>query len=107
MEKVYRKPAVKSSSMYVFNLVNNPEQPTHVWDFRKYVIFKRDHEKDNLTFSFAPGHFLWTKFLKAKSPGTSYQSLWVEGLTYKNSFFGLTLWIWKLEREGKKRENIE
>ena len=67
MEKVYRKPAVKTSSMYLFNLVNSPKQPTHVWDFWKQVIFKRDHEKGDLIFSFAPSHFLWTKFtLSAK-----------------------------------------
>ena len=33
MEKVYQKPAVKTSSMHLFNLVNSPKQPTHVWDF--------------------------------------------------------------------------
>ena len=33
LEKVCRKPAVKTSSMRLFNLVNSPKQPTHVWDF--------------------------------------------------------------------------
>ena len=35
-------------------------------------------------------------------PGTSYQSLWVAGHAYKNSIFGLTLWIWKLWKEKGK-----
>ena len=52
MEKVYRKPAVKTSFMHLFNVVNNPKQPTHIWDFWKQVIFKRDHEKGNLIFFF-------------------------------------------------------
>ena len=102
MEIVYRKPAVKTSSMHLFDLVNSPKQPTHVWDFWKYVIFRRDHEKGNLIFSFAPSHFLWTKFWKAKMPGTSYQALWIARHAYKNSFFGHTLWIWKLWKEKKK-----
>ena len=33
LEKVCRKPAVKTSSMRLFNLVNSPKQPTHVRDF--------------------------------------------------------------------------
>ena len=68
MEKVCRKPAVKTSSIYLFNLVNSPKQVMHVWDFWKQVLLKRDHEKGNLIFSFAHSHFLWAKLCKAKMP---------------------------------------
>ena len=75
MEKVCRKPAVKASSMWLFNLVNSPKQPMHVWDFWKKYLFKRDHEKGNLCFSFASSDFLRRKFWKGKMPGTNYWSL--------------------------------
>ena len=42
------------------------------------------------------------KISRAKMPGTSYESLWVARHTCKNSFFGFTRWIWKMERKGKK-----
>ena len=87
MEQVYRKPAVKISSICLFNLVNSQKYSTHVWDLWKQAIFKRYYEKGNLIFPFTPSHFIWTKCWKAKPPETS---------------FGVTLWIWKLEREGKK-----
>ena len=45
MEKVCRKPVVKTCSMHLFHLVNSPKQPMHVYDFWELVIFKRDHEK--------------------------------------------------------------
>ena len=35
MENVYRKPAVKTSSVHLFGFGNSPKQPTHVWDIRK------------------------------------------------------------------------
>ena len=35
MEKVCRKPVVKTSSMHIFHFVNSPKQPMHVWDFWK------------------------------------------------------------------------
>ena len=75
MEKVCRKPAIKTRSMWHFNLENSPKQPMHVWDFWKKVISKRHHEKGNLNFSFAPSDFLRRKFWKAKMPGTSYRSV--------------------------------
>ena len=106
MEKACRKPAVKSSSMRLFNLVISPKQPAHLWDFQKKIFFKRDREKVNLIFAFAPSDFLRTKFWKAKMPGTSYQSLWLSIHACKNSFFGLTRekkttkdWV----NRGKKR----
>ena len=105
MEKVCRKPAVKSSTICIFDLVNSPRNPMYVWDFWKQVVFKRDHEKGNLIFSFASSHFVWTKFWKEKTPRTSYQSLWVTRHAYKNSFFSLTLWIWKLWTEKGKNDN--
>ena len=88
MEKVCRKPAVKASSMWLFNLVNSPKQPMHVWDFWKKYLFKRDHEKGNLCFSFASSDFLWRKFWKGKMPGTNYWSLELQDILTK--------------REGKK-----
>ena len=106
-EKVCRKPAVKTSSMRLLNLVISPKQSMHIWEFWKQVIFKRDLEKGNLIFSFALSGFLWAKFWKAKMPGTSYQSLWVARHAYKNSFFGLTLLIWKLWKEkGKNNKRL-
>ena len=33
------------------------------------------------------------------------QYLWVSKHVYKHSFFGLVLWIWKLERKGKKTKH--
>ena len=80
MEKVCRKPAVKTSSMRLFNLVNCPKQPMHVWDFWKF------HEKGNLIFSFAPRDFLWGKCWKVKMPGTSYQSLELEDMLQKREW---------------------
>ena len=37
-------------------------------------------------------------------PGTSYQSLSVARHAYKNCFFGLTLLIWKLQKEKGKND---
>ena len=66
MEKACRKPAVKSSSMRLFNLVISPKQPAHLWDFQKKIFFKRDREKVNLIFAFAPSDFLRQNFEKQK-----------------------------------------
>ena len=92
MEKVCRKPAIKTRSMCLFNLINSPKQPMHVWDLWTKVIFKRNHEKGNLIFSFAASDFLRRKFWKAIMPGTSYRSVELQDMLTK--------------REVEKRRNI-
>ena len=57
-------------------------------------------------FPLHPVPFYGQDYENQKSPGTSYLSLLVAKHVYKNLFFGLALWIWKLERKGKK-QNIE
>ena len=90
MEKVRREPVVKTSSMRIFNLVNTQSSQC-IYEIFENKLFLKDHEKDNLIFSFTPSDFLWTKFWKAKIPETSYQSFWVATHACKNFFFGLTL----------------
>ena len=53
-------------------------------------------------FLLHPVSFYGQDYKKQKWPGTSCMFLWVAKHVYKNSDFGLALWIWKLERKGKK-----
>ena len=62
-------------------------------------------EKVTLFFPLHPVPFYGQGYEKQKRPGTSYLSHWVAKHVYKNSFFGQALWIWKLERKGKKTKD--
>ena len=45
MEKVQRKPAVKTSFMHLFNLVNSPKQP-HIYEiFENKLVLKEIMKK--------------------------------------------------------------
>ena len=54
-------------------------------------------------FPFHPVPFYEQDYEKQKWFGTSYLSLWIGKHVYKNSFFGLAYWTWKLERNVKKQ----
>ena len=49
--------------------------------------------------------FYGQDYQKQKRHENSYLSLWVAKHVYKNLFFGLALWIWKLKRKGKKTKH--
>ena len=106
MEKVCKTSAVKTSPILLFNFCKYPKTANTCKRLLEISYFKRDHEKGNLIFSFAPSPFYGQDYEKQKGRGTSYLSLWVAKHVYKNSFFALAHWIWKLERKGKK-QNIE
>ena len=66
MEKVYRKPAVKTSPMHLFNFGNSPKQPTHVWDFRNKLFLKEIMKKVTWFFLLHPVTFYGQNFEKQK-----------------------------------------
>ena len=57
-------------------------------------------------FPFHPVPFYGQDYEKQERPGTSYLYLWVAKHAYKNSFFGLAHWIWKLERKEKENKTL-
>ena len=107
MEKVCRKPAVKTSSIYLFNLVNSPKQVMHVWDFWKQVVLKRDHEKGNLIFSFAHSHFLWEKLWKAKMPELVTSVFELQEMLTKIPFLVLPFESGNCRKRREKIQKIE
>ena len=62
MGKVCIKPTLKTNSIPLFNFGKQLETAKACMRFLKIKYFKRGHEKGNFIFSFAPSHFLWTKF---------------------------------------------
>ena len=57
-----------------------------------------------VTLCFPLQSFLWTRLWTMEKAGTSYQSLSVAKDVNKNSFFRMTLSIWKLWKEKKKTD---
>ena len=91
-----------------------PQVKRSVIIFNKHATYELPHELPNdlrqkLKFSRSVLFHMKTRvFLKYFVHSCSYQTLWVAKRVYKNSFFGMTLWIWKMCNEkGKKQQNIE
>ena len=61
MEKVCKKSTVKTSPIPLFNFGKYPKTANTFKRILEISYFKRDHEKSNLIFSFAPSPFLWTR----------------------------------------------
>ena len=57
MEKICRKPAIKTSSMCLFNFANSPKQPLHAWDFWKKLFLKEIMKKVTWFFPLHPVTF--------------------------------------------------
>ena len=66
MEKICRKPAIKISSMCLFNLANSPKQPLHAWDFWKKLFLKEIMKKVTWFFPLHPVTFYGENFEKQK-----------------------------------------
>ena len=60
MEKLWRKSAVKTSPISIFNYGKESKTTNACKKLLKISYFKRNYEKGNLIFSFAPSPFLWT-----------------------------------------------
>ena len=100
MAKVCRKPAVETSSIRLFNLVNSQNHPTHVWDFWKWLIFKRDHKKVTWFFPLDPVTF-YGQNVEQQMPGTSYQLFELQYMLTKIPFLVLSF---ESGNCGKRRE---
>ena len=107
MAKVCRKPAVETSSIRLFNLVNSQNHPTHVWDFWKWLIFKRDHKKVTWFFPLDPVTFYGQNVEQQKCLEQVTSSLSYNTCLQKFLFWSYLLNLETVEREGKKRQKIE
>ena len=67
----------------------------------KINYFKTDHEKGDLTFSFAPSPFLWTRLWK-KSLELVISFFELQNMFTNILFFAMTLWVWELWKEKEK-----
>ena len=81
--KGMQKTCNKNQFHVPFQFGKQPKTTIACMRFLKKVIFKRDHEKGNLIFSFAPSDILRRKFWKAKMLGTSYRSLELQDMLTK------------------------
>ena len=101
MQKVCKKPAVKTSFIPFFNLVISLKQRIHVWDFWKKLFLKETMKKITWFFPLHPVTFYGENFEKQKyvEQVTSlffvYQSICVARHTYKYFFFGLKIGEWR------------
>ena len=75
MKKICKKSAVKTSPIPNFNFGKQPKTANICKRLLEISYFKRDHEKGNLIFSFAPSPFYGQDYEKQKGSGTSYLSL--------------------------------
>ena len=57
MEKVWRKSAIKTIPIPLFKFGKQPKTTNTFKRLLEISYFKRDHEKGNLIFSFAPSTF--------------------------------------------------
>ena len=98
MEKVWRKSAIKTIPIPLFKFGKQPKTTNTFKRLLEISYFKRDHEKGNLIFSFAPSTFYEKQF-------TSYE-LVTSLFELQNMFTKIYFWSGHLNLEtGKKGKN--